>query len=307
VDLKYIFKYRKPHLIAAGLLLFAVCVSLWVSLRPAAVIVTDKAFLTLYGHKRAETKRLLLSVRLKRHVEFVPIADDAGQDAVSFAVDAAVSRPKMVFFPERYLEGAEQYVTGLSEGKAKRISIYAMSGGGSVQRTLQGAQMLEIDRETDLYRAGLCAALMAKNNSGDSGDIEVFDTRDVPANLRDAFIAGLAAMNYTKPPLFRRYTESVRPGATACAVLLAGYNGSVFTAADSIPTILFTWLDPVYTPSSVQVVFDDSLLAVAAQAGRGKIKPHSEAHLVPERIPGKIQLERLFQALAASYHKSQPQ
>jgi hypothetical protein len=162
--------------------------------------------------------------------------------------------------------------------------------GASIGR----AESLRVDRETDLYRAGMCAAILAKE-----GDIVVYYQNSLPEAHREAFMEGLMAAGYIKEPHFSRNTESASIENIGCAVLLSAVNANLFEDRQNIPIVLFSWMDPEYTPNGVAVVFDDSLLAIAGQAGRGNSVPAAYAHILPKRLQVPADLKMLITAVTA--------
>jgi hypothetical protein len=266
-------------------------------MRPPVVLVVDDAFLTLHGKKRADMRRYLLSATLLRRVAFALVAQDADQDAPGFAVNAVSPAPFMALFPERYLGGADRYAAAIeAAGLSGRTRTVVVNSGDGRGVSIGKAESLRIDRETDLYRAGMCAAVLAKGNT-----VAVYSQTTLPQALREAFIAGLTAAGHAGEPLFSRNTESVSGEGIGCAVMLSAVNTSLLAARQSIPIILFSWMDPEYTPGGVAVVFDDSLLAVAGQAARGNSTLTASAHILPKRVRAPADLKTLVTAITAKW------
>jgi hypothetical protein len=230
--------------------------------RPPLVIVVDEAFLEIYGKKRANMRRYVLSASLLRRAVFAMVAQDADQEAIVFSVSAASKAPYMALFPERYLGGADRYAAAIEEaglsGKTRTVVLDSGDGRGV---SIGNAESLQLDRETDLYRAGMCAAILAKD-----GVVVVYYQGSLSEAHRAAFTEGLVAAGHTKDPVFSRSTDSVPQAEAGCAVLLSAINAKAFAEKKNIPIVLFSWLDPESTPNGVRVVFDDSPLAIAAQA-----------------------------------------
>jgi hypothetical protein len=248
--------------------------------RPPLVIVEDEAFLLLYGEKRANMRRYMLSASLFRRVAFALVARDADQDAAAFAVNAVSKAPHIALFPERYLGEADRYATAIEEaGLSNKTRTLAISGGESGGVNIGRAESIRVDRETDLYRAGICASILAKG-----GTVVLYYQGALPSAHREAFVEGLAVSGYTKAPLFLRNTEPVPQTDIGCAVLLSTVSASLLTLKQNVPIVLFSWLDPEYTPNGVAVVFDDSLLAVAGQVARGGKAPAAHIHILARRL-----------------------
>jgi hypothetical protein len=263
--------------------------------RPPLVLVVDEAFLMLYGEKRADMRRYILSATLLRRVVFAVAAQDADQDAAGFAVNGVTQAPFMALFPERYLGGADRYAAAIkAAGQSGNIRTAVVDSGDGRGVHIGHAESLVRDRETDLYRAGMCAAILAKN-----GDVVVYYQDNLPEVHREAFVKGLTAAGYTTEPRFARSVESILPDAIGCAVLLAAVNTNLLAARENIPMVLFSWTDPEYTPNGVAVVFDDSLLAVAGQVARGNNTPTAHAHILPQRVRVPGDLKALIAAVTA--------
>jgi hypothetical protein len=253
-------------------------------LRPPLVLVVDAPFLALYGPKRADMRRYILSAALVRRVVFAEVAEDTDQDAAGFAVNGVSKAPFMALFPERYLNGADRYAAAIeATGLSGSIRTAVVDSGDGRGASIGRAESLRIDRETDLYRAGMCAAILAKE-----GGIEVYYQGSLPEAHRKAFTEGLAAAGYVKEPRFFRNTESVSTADTGCVVLLSAANENLFADKRNIPIVLFSWMDPEYTPSGVVVVFDDSLPAVALQAAKNSSWLTASVRILSKRlqVPG---------------------
>jgi hypothetical protein len=263
--------------------------------RPPVVIVVDEAFLSIYGRRRANIKRYVLSAPLLRRVVFAVVAGDAGQGAANFAVNTASKTPCLALFPEWYLGDAEQYAAAIdAAGLSGKTRTVVVDGGASGGKSIGRAESLPIDRETDLYRAGMCAAILAKG-----GGIVVCYQGNLPAAQREAFIEGLTVSGYTKAPIFLRNTESMTQTDIGCVVLLSVVNTNLLAVKDDIPTILFSWLDPEYTPSEVTVIFDDSLPAVVGQVMQGRVKLAAQTRILKKRLESAASHEALKAAVNA--------
>ena len=61
--------------------------------------------------------------------------------------------------------------------------------------------------------------------------------------------------------------------------------------------VLFSWLDPEYTPNGVAVVFDDSLPAVAGQVANNTAPLTARAQVLTQRVRDKADLKALRAAV----------
>ncbi|MDR0638166.1 MAG: hypothetical protein LBG27_04565 [Spirochaetaceae bacterium] len=263
--------------------------------RPPVVIVTDGAFLELYGQKRADTRRYILSAILFRRVVFAVVSEEAGQDSAELVVNAAAKQPFLALFPERYLEGADRYAAAAGEASlADKTRTVVVDGGEGGGVNIGRAESLRIDRETDLYRAGMCAAILAKD-----GSVVVYYQDSLSNAYRAMLREGLVAAGYTKTPFFYRYSETASQTDIGCAVLLSAVNVNLLAEQMDVPMILFSWLDPEYTPNGVTVVFDDSLPAVAGQAAKNAAPLTAQARVLTKRVRVGSDLKALQAAVRA--------
>jgi hypothetical protein len=291
---------KKRRAFLAALLVVLGGAGLFFAARPPVVIVVDNAFLELYGKKRANTRRYMLTLSLMRRVVFAVVSEEAEGEAAEFAVSAAAKEPYLALFPERYLEGADRYAAAVGEaGLADKTRAVVVDGGNDEKSdgvNIGRAESVRIDRETDLYRAGRCAAILAKD-----GSIVVYYQDRLPNAYRDAFREGLTAGGYTQTPFFYRFNDSASQMDIGCAVLLSAVNAT-FLAGNNVPMVLFSWLDPEYTPNGVMVVFDDSLPAVAGQVAKNTAPLTAEARVLTKRVP----LESDRKALRAAVRAMRP-
>jgi hypothetical protein len=263
--------------------------------RPPLVLVVDEPFLALYGLKRAETRRYILSATLFRRVIFAVAAQDGGPDAAGVAVNEASKQPFMVLFPERYLDSADRYAAAVeAAGLSGDVRTAVIDSGNGREASIDRADSLGIDRETDLYRAGMCAAIIAKENG-----ITVYSQDTLPQAHRKAFTDGAVAAGYTGAPRFARSNDQSPPEGIGCAVLLSAVNANLLAARQNIPIVLFSWVDPAYTPNGVAVVFDDSPLAVADQAAQDANPLTARPRILPKRLQVPNDLKTLKTALTA--------
>ncbi|MDR1469023.1 MAG: hypothetical protein LBT00_06990 [Spirochaetaceae bacterium] len=248
--------------------------------RPPVVIVVDDAFLELYGKERANTRRYMLSLSLIRWVKFAVVSEEDGRDAAEFVVGAAAKEPFLALFPERYLEGADRYAAAVGKaGLADKTRTVVLDSGSGEGVNIGRAESVRIDRETDLYRAGMCAAILAKD-----GSVVVYYQDNLPHGYRDVFTEGLIAGGYTKTPFFYHYNETASQTNIGCAVLFSAANAALLAEKRDVPMVLFSWLDPDYTPNGVTVVFDDSLLAVADQVAKNIAPLTAQTRVLTKRV-----------------------
>ncbi|MDR1637751.1 MAG: hypothetical protein LBR93_10505 [Treponema sp.] len=226
--------------------------------RPPALVLSDLSFDVLYGPWRGLLRQAEASLRLFRPVKKVVLAENAGSEMVIFALEDASSHPWAVLAPYRYARGLRDYAEQHPE-----TPVVVLGG----RENIREGQLLSlaVDTRLDSYRAGRSAAFFSR---GKEGEILVFqEERDFPVN-RDAFLAGLRAEDCDVNPLYMSgYTDYTGYDKLSCVVV--GSNAQTFLSrSNAAPVILFSWLDPVFFPENVRLVFDDSPWGVSVEAFR---------------------------------------
>jgi hypothetical protein len=237
--------------------------------RAPLLLVLDEEFILLYGSRRSAAKRTELSLRLLRRVVVAQIAEGASPDVVAFAASAAAKKPYAALFPARYRQGALRYAEQAPEIPA------GIWGGGALFREAEnrGLRFIETDKTTDLYRAGRCAALFARQRSG---SILFFAGDLIDWNDRAAFVRGLRDQGFAENPLFvDRGTEYTLPDGLACVVMTSPAEDFPENN-DGPPIILFSWLDPGLTARSVKLIFDDSPWTLTRETARALRRQEGE-------------------------------
>jgi hypothetical protein len=255
--------------------------------RPPALVLSDLSFDLLYGPSRGFLRQAELSLRLFRPVKKVTIAENAGFDAVIFAIEEASSRPWAVLAPYRYAQGLRSYAGEHPETPALIV-------GGRENRREGRLLSLGVDTRLDSYRAGRAAAVLSREKTG---EILVFqDEQNFPVN-RDAFLAGLRAEGCQISPLYLiGHAEYSGYDNLSCVVL--GSNAPDFWNRNTaIPVILFSWVDPAFSPKNVKLLFDDSPWGLSEAAFRA-VREEGEA--VPSDIllpAGRIEDRELLEKI----------
>jgi hypothetical protein len=252
-----------PGRVFAPLLLFcAVFVVFFV--RSPVLLVADGPFAVVYGAGRLRAASFAAALRLFRPVHLVLLADTIGPDGVALAAADRAAKPYAALFPGRYREGAELYASQrpqtrtivlLEPGDARDVQDPEIPENG-------GVQYLERDLRTDLYRAGLVAAALAKDRGG---SIVCITGPGLGAGEEEAFAQGVQA----SPSGEIRYISpegELPPDETVGAVVFFGPSARFFQRRVSCPAVLFSWTDSAVVPDNIAVLFDDSLPALAVQA-----------------------------------------
>ncbi|MDR2484331.1 MAG: hypothetical protein LBD55_02925 [Treponema sp.] len=232
--------------------------------RDPVLIVTDASFTALYGARRARLKTVKASIQLFRPVKPVMVADNAGPDMVAFAVEQAGGSPYCILFPYRYNEGAERYVEQFPQ-----VPVFIL-GGRNQNPRVNGTIFIETDSGTDLYRAGLCAGIMARN---DGKEVLFFQNEAMAAEQQDAFQAGLREQGFEKTPKYLSVSQDYSDNQNVSCVVMNGQAALFLNKDLDTPVILFSWIDPDVTATPVKLVFDDSPWALVTR--------------VVQMIPGK--------------------
>jgi len=246
---------RKLFLLAIIFALVLICVVIAEVFlhRLPVLIVTDSSFMAVYGPKRLRKIDSRLSRKLFRRIIPVYVDENAGSDIISLAVEDAFPAPLAVLFPHRYMEGAVYYKENHPD-----VPVYVTSGRNHSSTAKEAVSFVRTDIKTDLYRAGLCAALLAGGES-----IIFISNETVPDENREAFNEGLLAQGYTGTPVYRNTGYNFSSiDDLGCAVIV-GQAGDFFVKKPATAVILFSWSDPGIVPRSVKVIFDDSPFALA--------------------------------------------
>ena len=251
---------------------------------PPVLIVGDPSFERLYGQARLNSMRIELSLRLFRRVMPVTVAETAGVDLMAIAVDETSRAPGQVIFPYRYLEAGLYY-------REKHPDVPVFVAGGPKPRGEARVIFLQPDTESDLYRAGLIAALLA----GDKRII-FFSENKPPDPAWEALKEGIEAGNHGGLPIFVNTASDYSSYSDTGCVILAGPALKFLERNLEIPVILFSWLDPDMTSKSVKVVFDDSTWALAAEAVKKPALPGDEIFVSsrPFVLPGSLSDKKDF-------------
>jgi hypothetical protein len=248
-----------------GFLLFLFIAGSVFLLRSPIVVVTDDVFSAVYGPRREHLKRIEIAVRLFRRVKLARIADEAETEAVMFAVQDAARCPLVAVFPYRYYDAALRYA------QANPASTTAViSGTNDVSASGAPALFVKQDENADFYRAGLCAALFSarlaepfKLTTTEDGDkkVLVINGRNSPAQSREAFERGLRDGGSSAACDFRTATSGYSTSNLSCAALWGPANDFLYGSLENtIPEIIFSWVDPAFLSPNVKIVIDDSPL-----------------------------------------------
>jgi hypothetical protein len=240
-------RYRIIIFLSALVLLFVIGIFF---IRAPVLIVSDQYFNDLYGKNRALFSGIRSSIKLFRQVKLVTVAEDIGPDGIAFAVSQVSENPYIVCFPYRYLDGAQNY-----QNQFPSINTLLFSGKEKNPDVPKRLGDIQTDTETDLYRAGLAAALISE---GKEGKILCYIENRGSREYRSSFEQGLKDGGREGDALFIALNRSYTDNEPVSCIVLTGNSDDSFIIEENIPIILFSWADPNLFSSQVKVIFNDS-------------------------------------------------
>lgn len=292
-------KHPKILLFAAVFVLIMAVLAGVFYIRSPALVVTDASFIALYGAGRARQRQALASLALFRRVKPVTVADGAGSDVLVLALEGAAAKPYCVLFPYRYAEAAQRYHGQFPDIPAAILAGRAGNGSPGYTGGTEGLPVYATDRETDWYRAGVCAGILAarppappagaEDRDGGAetgagpGKAALFQAKTMQPEEREAFSRGLRETCPEAVPLFFNTAGQLSDTNGVACVVMAGGGADYPDRNLKIPVILFSWLNPSLTARETVLVFDDSPWAVAVPAATLAVNRQAE-----EKIPSKI-------------------
>ena len=290
---------KKKRLLLAILLLFFLSLGGTFFFRPPVLIVTDASFIQLYGPARLRLNNLKTSLALFRRLIPVIVSENAGSDLVALAA-AGAGHARAVLFPQRYLSGALVY-----KEDHPQTPVLVTGKGNPLSREEQGITFVHSDAVTDLYRAGLCAAMLTGNDKR----ILFFYDEVLPDEHRAAFREGLRDQGFLGDSAYINASADYSAYSDLGCVVVAGPASKFLEQNQKIPIILFSWADPSMTPRAVKLMFDSSPWALVREALRpfpppaGEIFIASEIVLFPDRIDDKKDFRKLQAIFKEKFEK----
>ena len=278
--------------------------------RSPVLVVTDWTFVALYGVRHIKKEQAAASFALFRRVKPVVLVDEAGPDILVMALSRASSRPFYVLFPPRYASAAMRFHEMYPDIRC--IVIGGLSPTQDLPPPDDNMYVYRTDRETDLYRAGLFAGILAdlrqkmaestadRARAGEGSPpiqaapvrrtFALWQDHAVTAGQRDLFSRGVREFDPGSAVVFARNIDEMPVADGLSCVVLAGAGYEYLERHSQIPVILFSWLDPALAPWEVVVIFDDSpwglvLPAVRmAEKGKAELMLPSKPLIIPDRI-----------------------
>lgn len=230
-----------PLIIAIGIFL----------LRAPVLVVSDQYFNDLYGKHRTLFAEMKSSISLFRRFQLVTVADDIGPDGIAFAVSEVSEHPFCVCFPYRYADGARNY-----QQLYPSVNVLLFMGRTRNPELSESFTLVQTDTETDLYRAGLGAALISQNKAG---KILCYIERGRRAEGIPFFEWGLKDGGREGDALFIDLNGTYSDETAISCIVLTGSSEDSFITGQNIPILLYSWADPDIFPPRVTVIFSDSL------------------------------------------------
>jgi len=272
----------KKHLVLfiVFALLLILVIAVWVFFQRAPIlIVTDISFSQLYGSERLARQGRRISFSFFRQLIPVLVDENAGPELMAIAAQEAFEDPWAVVFPYRYLEGARRY-------REDRPDTAVLVMGGPPQQEAETISFVSTDTRADLYMAGMAAALL----TGEKRPL-LFSDGTFTEEQREAFRQGLSDQGFTQDPIFANASAGYSSYTEIGCVVVSGPAARFVDLNLDIPMILFSWVDPSFTPSTVKLIFDDSPWALAVEALKllpaGEIVLPSSPSIFKDRIEGK--------------------
>ena len=251
-------------------------------LRQPLLVVVDGSFEAIYGKSRLKKQQFRIAFDLFRPVRLVSVSEGAGPDLIAIAVKAKSALPYAVLFPYRYEQGAVEYTKGNPD-----IPVAILSARSRVNQQRSGMSFIRTNSASDYYLAGAAAGLIA---AGKTGNILFFHDGNLMSSEREAVTSGIKDAGGTKNPVFLSSGSNYSQWNNVACAIINGAVSDYFEKSQDVPSILFSWADPKYTPSKVKIVFNDSPFAVIPNAlkefmeGNVEVFASSEGIFFPERI-----------------------
>jgi hypothetical protein len=261
-----------------ALLLFLLGAGAVFMARSPVIVVTDDTFSAIYGARREHFKRIEISVRLFRRIRLVRISADAELDAVVFAVQDAARNPLAVLFPYRYYDAALRYA-----GENPMHATVVLAGLNSVtsDATAGGDRaavlFVKQDEASDFYRAGLCVASIStglisagsistvlaafeKTPDDDKSVLMIVNEKNSDEAV-SFFEQGLRQGGSSASCVVRGINDNYPLANLSCVVFWGQSSGFLYHSTEnSLPNIIFSWLEPDFSSPNIKVIIDDSPL-----------------------------------------------
>jgi hypothetical protein len=255
-----------------ALLLFLLGAGAVFMARSPVIVVTDDTFSAIYGARREHFKRIEMSVHIFRRIKLVRISEDAELDAVVFAVQDAARKPLAALFPYRYYDAALRYAGENPMPATVVLAGLNSAAVGPAGQDRAAVLFVKQDEASDFYRAGLCAASISTGSI--STGLSAFEK--TPDNDKSILII-VNEKNSDEAVKF--FEQGLRQGGSGASCVVRGINDNYplanlscvlfwgqssgflyHSTENSLPNIIFSWLEPDFSSPNVKVIIDDSPL-----------------------------------------------
>jgi hypothetical protein len=260
-------------------------------LRPPIVVITDDVFSAIYGARREHIKRIEMSARLFRRVKLTRISEGVEVDAVVLAAQDAGRGARAVLFPYRYYDAAIRYAAQNLKAAVVVLSGINKAKDGSVLPGSAAILYAGQDETADFYRAGLCAALISsrevhpvlfpKIQDNDKTVLLIANERNSPESA-GFFEQGLRKEGSDAYCAIKSMNDSYPLSDISCVTLMGQANNFLYNSMENtIPLIVYSWIDSDFSSPNVKVIIDDSPLQLLPEIvkllGRRDIKARLRA------------------------------
>ena len=208
------------------------------------------------------------------------IANDAGDDIVRYAIQDVSKNPYCVIFPYRFVHSAVFY-----HEQNPEIRVVLLEGrhpqDDIIPFFLQNEQVFiyRTDIEDEFYRAGLAAASLAEENKSIAVFIDSHQYSLFGLQAKEAFFSGLNDFfQFSLSPQVNIYTSvsELSENFDFSSVLMIGAGVDFFEINLKTAVFLFSWLDPLFLPSGIIMIIDDSPWAQVTAAVKMADKKENE-------------------------------
>ena len=286
---------------AVGVVLAAPCAVFYA--RAPALVVTEDAFVALYGEARLKKERNSAAFALFRQVKPVMVADGVSPDMVMYAIAKPLRRPVCVLFPRSQAMAALRFHEQYPE-----IPAVVLSGLVTTPELPPPDGFLCVygtDREVDMYRAGLFAGILGAARREQAQTYVFWQDSFMPPAGRELFSRGVQEQDPESNAIFINLATQLPDSKGIACVTLTGAGAEYLERNVPVPQILFGWLDPAMLPREVAVQFDDSVWALAVPAARLAAQRQAEGKIPskPLIFSRKIADNSIFRTLKKSAKK----
>ncbi|MDR2516577.1 MAG: hypothetical protein LBC88_04255 [Spirochaetaceae bacterium] len=240
--------------------------------RAPIVVITDEAFDIAYGARRIRFARLKTALAFFRPVKNVNIISGLESEVAVFAINTAAPYPYCVFFPWSFYRESRNYLEDRPD-----IPVGVFTGRMDVEAQSGDPVFFQTDIQTDIYRAGRAAALLAGG-----GEVLFMVDDNTTADLQAIFEAALRAGGHAGAVHYTASDQVPDGGGAYAAAVILRPPGLLAT-----PGVLFSWVNPAYTPDNVKVIFDDSPWAQVRVAASRLFSGDAD-----KKIPSEIRVLR---------------